>query len=175
MRRTFIVTLLILALATISLFSVDDTFNVTTEIALIGWMKVSSSAIGGNKVSDYTDSGNFTTLAIIASGEQIFEAYMTTLCNSRTGYTVTMSATPMTSAVVGSTTSHINYTVSCNGYDVQTTLASENAPTLIVDVNSLIKLTGSSHAISLSVDATTFDAAVAGSYTGTVTFTFAAT
>ena len=174
MRKTFIATLLILVIASTSLFSVEDNFTVTTDVSLIGYMKVSSSAILGNTVTAYDNSGNFTTLAITTSGEQSFSAYMTTLCNSRTGYTVSMSATPMTSAG-SSFTSQILYTVRCNGQEILATLSQENVPPTIVDVNSLTSLTGNSQAITLSVDATTFDAAVAGSYLGTVTFTFTAT
>ncbi len=174
MRRTFIATLLILVIASTSLFSVEDNFTVTTDVSLIGCMKVSSSPIAGNTITDYTNSGNFTTLAITTSGEQSFSAYMTTLCNSRTGYTVSMSATPMTSAG-SSFTSQILYTVRCNGQEVLATLAQETVPPTIVDVNSLTHLTGDSKQITLSVDSTTFDAAVSGSYTGTVTFEFTAT
>lgn len=173
MRRTFIATLLVLILASTSIFSVDDNFAVTTDVSLIGYMKVSASKIGGHTLAKYNDSGSLETLAITTSGDQTFDAFMTTLCNNRTGYTVTMSASPMTSTE-GSSTSHINYTVTCNNKSVTTTSTSEPLPLLIMNVQSLNKLTGRSKRISLSVDAATFDAAVAGDYVGTVTFTFAA-
>jgi hypothetical protein len=175
MRRILVVTLLLALIASTSLFSVEDSFTVTTDVNLIGYIKVSSSAISGNTITAYEDAGNFTTLPVSTSGEQFFSAYMTTLCNCRTGYIVSMSATPMISAVEGSMTSHINYTVGCNGHDVLTTLSSEQAATPVVITNSLLHLTGRSDAITLTVDATTFNAAVSGSYIGTVTFTFAAT
>lgn len=175
MRRIIVATLLVLAISSIPLFSVVDDLTVTTDVALIGYMKVSSAAILGNTISAYNDSGEFTTHNVIASGDQGLTAFMTTLCNCRTGYRVSMSATPMTSAVEGAMTGHINYTVSCNGVDVLTTLSSETVPPTILTVPSLTQLTGRSDAITLTVDATTFDAAVAGEYTGTVTFTFAAT
>ncbi len=175
MRRIIVATLLVLAISSIPLFSVVDDLTVTTDVALIGYMKVSSAAILGNTISAYNDSGEFTTHNVIASGDQGLTAFMTTLCNCRTGYRVSMSATPMTSAVEGALTSYINYTVSCNGVDVLTTLSSETVPPTILTVPSLTHLTGRSDAITLTVDATTFDAAVAGEYTGTVTFTFAAT
>ena len=173
MRRTFAAILLFLIITTTPLFSVVDSFAVTTDVAQIGLMKVSSTKIEESTLAGYNDLESYDTLVVENSGNQSFKAYMTTLCNNRTGYKVTMSATPMTSTE-GSVTSHINYTVSCNGHDVPTTLASENAPTLIVNVGSLTQLTGRSKRIKISVDAETFDAAVAGTYTGTVTFTFAA-
>ncbi len=134
MKRLIFATLLVLVISSTSLFSVESDFTVTTDIALIGYMKVSSSAILDNTIAAYTDSGNFTTLNVTTSGDQEFTAFMTTLCNCRTGYRVSMSATPMTSAIEGAITSHINYTVSCNGVDVLTTLASETVPPTIVTV-----------------------------------------
>ncbi len=175
MRKSIVAILLVLISTSTLLFSVEDSFTVTTDIGLIGYMKVSSSAILGNTTTAYNDSGSFSTLIVSTSGEQEFSAYMTTLCNCRTGYEVYMSATPMTSAVEHAITSHINYTVSCNGHSVVTTMNSEQAPIKIVDVDSLDHLTGNSEAITLSVDATTFDAAVAGNYKGTVTCDFSAT
>jgi hypothetical protein len=175
MRRIIVAALLILAISSIPLFSVEESFTVTSDVALIGYMKVSALEILGNTVSAYNGSGEFTTHNVTTSGDQGLTAFMTTLCNSRTGYRVSMSATPMTSAVEGAMTGHINYTVSCNGVDVFTTLSSETVPPTILTVPSLMHLTGRSDAITLTVDATTFDAAVAGSYTGTVTFIFTAT
>jgi len=177
MRRAYIATLLILFIAWTPTFSepIADCFSVETEISLIGYMKVSSSAIGGHTLTAYNNSGEFTTLGINSSGDQNFSAYVTTLCNCRTGYEVTMTATAMTSGEEGETTSYINYTVGCNNKSITTNGSAIIPPVRIVNKNQLIQLRGLSKAISLSVDETTFDAAVAGEYTGTVTFTFSAT
>lgn len=175
MRRTYIATLLILILAWTPIFAdpVEDCFTVETEVSLIGYMKVSSSAIGGHTLTAYNNSGEFTTLPITTSGDQEFSAYMTTLCNCRTGFKVFMTATAMTSGEEGST-SYINYTVGCNNKSLTTNGSAIITPIRVIRKNKLTKLTGLSKRISLSVDAATFDAAVAGEYTGTVTFTFAA-
>ncbi len=177
MKKTILTTLLILAIATASIFAVDDSFTVTTTVAERGDMKVSANAIAGHTPGAYTTAGDFTTLPITASGTQTFSAYMTTLSNKRTGYTVTMAATPMASVVAGQTTSYIDYTVGCGSQSIVTHGAA--APTVtgstVDTVTALTGLTGKSIPITLSVDATTFAAAVSGSYIGTVTFTFSAT
>ncbi len=176
MRRTCIALLVILFIAWPPILAdpVDDCFAVEAEICLIGYMKVSSSAIAGHTLTAYNNSGEFTTLAITTSGDQDFSAYMTTLCNSRTGYEVYMTATAMASGEEGST-SYIDYTVGCNNVSITTNGAAIIEPVRIVNRNHMNKLRGNSKRISLSVDPTTFDAAVAGEYTGTVTFTFTAT
>lgn len=174
MRRTLLATLLLLLIASTSLFAVEDSFTVTTGITLIGYMKVSSAAIAANTVTAYTNSGSFDTLGISTSGTQDFSAYMTTLCNNRTGYEVTMTATAM-SSTQGSSTTYIDYTVGCGTGSITTNGAAVIEPVTIVDIGTLDVLTGNSEAITLSVDADTFNAAVAGDYAGTVTFSFNAT
>jgi len=175
MKKTIIATLLILAIATTTLFAVTDNFTVTTTVAERGDMKVSSSAIAGHTPAAYTAAGDFTNLPITTSGTQTVGAYMTTLSNKRTGYIVTMSATAMTSP--GTTASYIDYTVGCGGQSVVThgSAATTTTGASVDTITSLTGLTGKSLPITLSVDATTFDAAVSGDYTGTVTFTFSAT
>ena len=178
MKKTFIASLLILIIASATLFAAvvsdTDNFTVTTQIAEIGKVKVSASAIGGNTLSKYTNSGNVETFAINSSGNQTtFVAYLTTLSNKRTGYKVTMNATAMKSGT-GASASYINYTVGCDG--VVGTLTTNGAATLtaleVLNIGTLSNLTGLSKALSLSIDATTYDAAVSGDYTGTVTFNF---
>ena len=174
MKKTIIATLLILLIASASIFAVADSFNVTTTVGEIGLMKVSKLAIAANTSQAFSDSGDFIELVIENSGEQTFEAYLTTLSNKRSGYEVTMKATPMTSAATPTT--YIDYTVGCGTGTITTNGASTSTtPVTIIDVTSLTELTGSSEAITLSVDETTYEAAVSGSYTGTVTFNYTAT
>lgn len=175
MKKTFMASLLILIIASASIFAVQDSFEVTTTIGEIGYMKVSELAIAGNTSQAYADTGLFGDLTISTSGPQTFSAYLTTLSNKRTGYEVTMIATPMTSTV-GSATSYINYTVGCGTGSITTNGASTTTTAVkVVDVNSLVALTGDSKQITLSVDKPSFDAAVSGTYTGTVTFNYSAT
>ena len=174
MKKTIIATLLILTIASASIFAVADSFNVITTVGETGLMKVSSAVIAGHTSLAYTNSGDFTELVIENSGEQTFEAYLTTLSNKRSGYEVTMKATPMTSAATPTT--YIDYTVGCGTGTITTTGATTPATAVtIIDIASLTELTGASKAITLSVDSATFEAAVSGSYTGTVTFNYTAT
>lgn len=174
MKKTIIATLLILLIASASIFAVADSFDVKTTVGEIGLMKVSSAAIADNTSLAYTNSGDFTELVIESSGEQTFEAYLTTLSNKRSGYEVTMKATPMTSAATPTT--YIDYTVGCGTGTITTDGANTSTtPVTIIDVTSLTELTGASKAITLSVDSATFEAAVSGNYTGTVTFNYTAT
>lgn len=84
-----------------------------------------------------------------------------------------MTATARTSGEEGSTT-YINYTVGCNNKRLTTNGSAIIPPIRVLRKNKLTKLTGQSKRISLSVDEATFNRAVAGDYTGTVTFTFIA-
>jgi len=70
---------------------------------------------------------------------------------------------------------YIDYTVTVNSVALTTTGSTAVTGVEILNIASLAAIATESHAVALSVDATTFDAAVAGSYTGTVTFTYAAT
>ncbi len=174
MKKPCIVTLLILIIASATLFAVSDTdnFTVTTTIAEIGKVKVSAAAIGGNTLAAYTTAGDLASYGISSSGNQTnFTAYLTTLSNERTGYKVSMSATAMKSGT-GASAAYINYTVGCNSKSLTTSGASAVTVSEVMNVTSLTTLTGASEALSLSIDATTFNAAVSGEYVGTVTFNF---
>lgn len=174
MKKTLIATLLILAIVATSVFAVTDSFTVTTRVAEIGLMKVTDAAITESSLKAYGDMKDFTELAISSSGDQEFTAFMTTLSNKRTGYTVDMKATAMASTV-GKDTSYIDYTVSIEDKAVTTKGAAEVASVTVAEVKTLTAITGTSLPISLSIDEKTFDAAVSGDYLGTVTFTFSAT
>lgn len=176
MKKSFIATLLIMIIASISIFAATDSFTVTTDVTEIGNVMVATaSTVPTDK--DFTGLTEFTTLPITTSGDQGTVAYMATISNKRSGYEVTMSATAMASAVSGQATSYIDYTVSCGDQSITTNgaAASTVTGTTVDKETSLTGLTGKSLPIDLSVDKPTFDAAVSGSYTGTVTFTFSAT
>jgi hypothetical protein len=97
------------------------------------------------------------------------------MSNNRAGYKVTMTATAMKSTLQDQADAYINYTVTVNSKTITTTDATSNpASQDVITVASLAGLSSQSHAITLSVDQTSFEAAVQGSYTGTVTFTYTA-
>ncbi|MBI9095544.1 MAG: hypothetical protein JEY71_11730 [Sphaerochaeta sp.] len=174
MKKTFITILLVLLFVAVPMFAVTDSFNVSTTVAGIGMIKVTTVASTIPNVGAFNALEAYGDLVIISSGAQIFTAYLSTLSNSRSGYTVTMDATPMKSTVLAGN-SYIDYTVTVNSVALTTTGSTAVTGVEILNVASLTGIDTESHAVALSVDATTFDAAVAGSYTGTVTFTYAAT
>jgi len=175
MKKTSITTLVILIIASVSIFAAPvtdtDNFTVTTIIAETGKVKVSSAPINGNDLAAYTASGDLASYAITGSGNQTnFTAYLTTLSNNRAGYTVSMSATAMMSA--DTPTTYIDYTVGCNNKSIVTNGATATSAVEVMNATGLETLSGDSKQISLSIDATTYNKAVSGSYSGTVTFNF---
>ncbi|HKL59605.1 MAG TPA: hypothetical protein VJ863_06890 [Sphaerochaeta sp.] len=174
MKKTFITILLVLLFIATPMFAVTDTFNVTTTVADVGLIKVTEAASTVATVSAFNGLTAYGDLAISTSGPQTFAAYMSTLSNSRSGYTVTMDATSMISTGLPAD-SYIDYTVTVNSVGLTTTGATAVTGVTILAVASLAAIATETHAVSLSIDSTTFDAAVSGSYSGTVTFTYAAT
>lgn len=173
MKKTIIAIILILSLSS-SVFAVTDNFTVTTVVAEIGLIKVTTAAIGASTMAAYNGLTDFGSLVITAAGAQTFSAYMTTMSNKRTGYTVTFTATAMASTVSGQT-SYINYTVGCNTKSVTTNGVATITPVTVLTVSTLSAISSSSKAITLTVDPVTFETAASGSYEGNVTFTFTAT
>ena len=174
MKKTYITILLVILFVTAPIFAVTDSFNVTTTVADVGLIKVTTASSTTATVTAFNALTAYGDLAITTSGSQTFTAYMSTISNSRSGYTVTMDATPMKSTVLA-VDSYIDYTVTVNSVGLTTTGSTAVTGVEILNIASLTAIATESHAVALSIDATTFDAAVAGAYTGTVTFTYAAT
>jgi len=174
MKKTFITILLVLLFVVAPMFAVTDSFDVTTTVSDVGLIKVTTAASTTATATAFNALTAYGDLAITTSGAQTFTAFMSTISNSRTGYTVTMDANPMLSTV-STVDAYIDYTVTVNSVVLTTTGSTAVAGVEILNIASLAAIATESHAVALSVDATTFDAAVAGSYTGTVTFTYAAT
>lgn len=175
MKKILLATLLLLLLASTNSFAATtDNFTVTTTVAEIGLMKITTASIGtNNTLTAYNGLTDFTNYGVSGSGAKGTVAYLTTLSNKRTGYNVTMSASAMTSP--GTPITYIKYTVTCNGVQLAPSGATALGPVGVLTVSNLSSITGSSKAITLTIDPTTYDAAASGTYTGTVTFTFTAT
>jgi len=179
MKKNIVAVLLVIALSTIALFAATNppatSFDVQTAVSGINKMKITAATFSGTTPISFDNAAAFAgPLGVPTSGPQSFSAYLSTMSNNRIGYKVTMGATAMTSAVSGQTTSYINYTVGANSKSLTTAGATVVTPVEVITVASLTGLASQSHAISLSVDATSFDAAVEGTYSGTVTFTYTA-
>ena len=138
-------------------------------------MKITAAKYTSTTPSNFDSAAAFTgPLGVTTSGTQTFNAWLSTMSNNRTGYTVSMSATAMKSTVSGQADSYINYTVTVNTKSITTNKGTAVSPVDVITVTSLSALAVQSHKIALSVDQTTFNAAVQGSYSGTVTFTYTA-
>jgi len=88
---------------------------------------------------------------------------------------VSMSATAMKGTTTEQANAYINYTVAVNGESIITNnTTSSPTSVVVISVTDLTQLSVESKPIGLTVDSATFNSAVAGSYSGTVTFTFSA-
>lgn len=154
-----------------------SSFDVTTTVSGINKMKITAAEFTGTAPGQFDLATAYEgPLAITTHGVQSFSAWLSTMSNNRAGYTVTMTATAMTSEIAEQADSYINYEVTVNSQSITTTNTSSNpASVAVITVASLTGLAKQSHQIALTVDQTSFDAAVEGEYSGTVTFTYTAT
>lgn len=180
MRKNLIITLLLILSAAL-LAAADPspaTFSVSTKISAVNDMKITSGEVDEDTYSepDNTFSG---TVSIVGSGPNQnmdesgnvnFTAYVSAISNNRVGYTVLMSATPLISE--GTPPAIINYTVTVNEVPYDTT--GTPAAVAVITVESLDELSVESLPISVVVYRNQFDNAVAGTYTGSVTFEYTA-
>ena len=168
----------------------STSFKVTTSVAGINEMGITTAKVTDAN-SGIPTSGLFTKLTIGGTGGSepdtngavTFDAYISTRSNNRKGYTVTLSATPMTSTTgtEGNTvTATINYTVSvaagpsplADGGSYTTSPTSN--PVEVIKISSLPAVDVQSRQISLTVDMADYTSAVEGTYIGTVTFNYVA-
>ncbi|MDY0289708.1 MAG: hypothetical protein RBR15_12855 [Sphaerochaeta sp.] len=167
---------LILLITTSTLFAATtDNFIVTTVVGNVDLMTVSTTEYTGTTVDTFGKLTPFTKLVITSGGTQTVNAWLSTLSNNRDGFSVSMMASAMKSSVAGNENAYINYTVSCNTVSVTTkdgSVVSSTKP--VVAYPSLSKVTSTSNKIDLTVDQDSFDKALSGSYTGTVTFVYTA-
>lgn len=138
-------------------------------------MTISTVKYTGTTVATFDALSPYTTLTITSAGTQTVNAWLSTLSNNRAGFSVNMKASAMKSSISGQADAFINYSVSCNTASVTTNNGTEvTAANPVVAYSSLSQVTSTSNKIALTVNQTDFDNAVAGSYTGTVTFIYTA-
>ncbi len=178
MKKNLIV-LLVIALVTVGLFAAvpEAEFQVTTSISAINAMKLTTTDIAALETVPITLGGmtEFEADVVISSqgATEAFTAYITALSNHSGGFTLKVSATPMTSKDNSATNSNkIDYTVTA-GSATYTTSDTATAQTVVTS-GAITKLTGISKQIAIAVDTSTFNAAVEDDYVGTVTFTYEA-
>lgn len=179
--KKLISAILVLALASFAIFADTDFFEVETKVEGVNMMKITAGQYNPTTPTPEGFEGVDAfegPLVINAAGNQTFTAYLSTLSNNRTGYTVSMTATAMKISITSQADAYINYTVKVNTSPIKTLTtngANSVDPVEVITVTSLTELAVQSHKISLTVDPTTFNSAVEGSYSGTVTFTYTTT
>jgi hypothetical protein len=177
--KKLISAILVLALASFAIFGDTDFFEVETKVEGVNMMKITAGQYNPTTPTPEGFEGVDAfegPLVINAAGEQSFTAYLSTLSNNRTGYTVSMTATAMKSSITSQADAYINYTVTVNSKSITTNNTTSNPTSVdVITVTGLTALAKESHQIFLSVDPTTFNSAVEGSYSGTVTFTYTTT
>ena len=174
-----LIALLIVALVSVGLFAdpITSTFNVKTSVKSINEMKLTVAALASPYPTTLENETGFSAPVVInSSGVTVaFTAYISALSNNQAGFTVTMSATPMSTTSTTNGNPHlIDYTVDAGGITYKT--RSTIDPVTVIDetTDGLTALTGVSKALSISVDTATFNAAIEDNYEGTVTFTYTA-
>lgn len=166
--------LIVLTLATGGIFAAEASFDITTTVAPINGMKVTVAEFTGSTLEALNNAAGVSSYTVTKSGLQTgFSGWISVISNNREGYKVTMSATAMTSTV-GTTTNYIDYTVFLGTKEFTTNGAETVSPVEVLKVDSLTSMAAASREIMLDIDPTSFNNAVEGQYTGTVTFTFQA-
>lgn len=179
MKKTLLAIALIMIIATGAIFAADPadaSFEVKTVVTDYNVMQVSTTEFVGNTVDSYGGLKPVESVTIGNDGigvETPVAAYLSVLSNRRTGFYVEMSAAPMVNDANSSAAAPIHYTVSCGGQAYDTSANSPTAVTVLTG-GQISTMTGYSEQVSILVDPTSYGAAVTGSYTGEVTFTFTA-
>ncbi|HPB41709.1 MAG TPA: hypothetical protein PLR03_02650 [Sphaerochaeta sp.] len=183
MKKNLVALLLVLAVVSVGLFAADitKTFNLATTVQGVNKMKITAAEFTGTP-GQFDAAEEATTHTVNTYGNQqspeadSLKAWLSTISNNRAGYTVKMTAAPLKSVVGGQATAYIDYTVTVNGLSIETQGSETTNPAFqnVITVANLAGIAKQSHQLSIVVDQTTFEAAVAGSYTGTVTFEYTA-
>ena len=177
MRKNLIIKLLLTIALTLPITAAEPpsaAYIVSASIGALNDKTITSTLVNEET---YGNSGNTFggSVTIIGSGEGAnmdssgnvsIGAYISAISNNRGGYTITMSATPLTSA--GTPPATINYIVSVAdaSYDTK----SNTTAVEVITTGSLSALDVESLPISVQLYLSEYDSAVAGTYTGTVTF-----
>jgi uncharacterized protein YfaP (DUF2135 family) len=174
MKKNIVALLLVALVASVSLFAVADAdLKLSTTINGINYMKLTEAEFKPStaSITAYNSAtANATTETVSSAADTGTIAWLSILTNKRTGFTVSLSATPLTSATTGNTYK-IHYKISCDSAYVYTN-GNTGVPSL--KVSSITGLSAFSYAVSADLDDDQYAAALEDTYTGTVTFTYTA-
>ena len=185
MKKNIIAVLLVIALSTAAAFAVDpaasDSFQVQTSVngkhglKLVAPGTTTPTNYGQfNNLSEATP-GTFTINDTNYTTDNLVARKMVAMSNNRTGYVVTMSASAMASALT-SGSAYINYVVTAGGATVTTSNATvvDAAAAVYSSPAELSSLDIYATDVAITVNESNYEAAVTGTYTGTVTFNLTA-
>lgn len=176
MKKNIIAALLIAIVATVGLFAAGPApaeLNLKTSISGLNKMKLTKAeyAPATTSVSSFDQAeANEATEEVASAADTGTIAWLSILTNKRTGFTVSMTATSLTSDTEGNNFS-IDYVVTAENasYD---TAASTNSGNAITVSSGITGLSAFSYPVSVDLDDTDYDAALEDTYTGTITFSY---
>jgi hypothetical protein len=167
MKKNIIATLLVLALASFTVFAVDpttsDTFDVSTVIQGVNVIKIAEET--ATDVSSFQNATALDSYEMSAEDELTDPAigYVLTKTNNRDGYILKLRATQLTNGTV----SPINYTVKVGSVQY-TTEATPPASVEITNRTGVNQMVVDSYPINVQLNATEAANATQATYTGTV-------
>jgi hypothetical protein len=181
MKKNIVAVLLVIALSTAAAFATNpdasDSFQVETSVSgkhglkLVAPGTVTPTNYGQfNLLSDATPT-SFTINDDNYKTDDLVARKMIAMSNNRTGYVVTMSASAMASPLT-SGSAYINYIVKAGGATVITDNGTvvNAAANVYTSATELSTLSIYATDVTITVNESNYEAAVTGTYTGTVTF-----
>lgn len=179
MKKTIIATLVILAIASTSIFALTptDNFKVKTTISEVGLIQVTKTALAANSTA-FPSGSRLEEYGVLGNESVKTIGYLSTISNNRNGYTVTMTATAMESKNTSGAKTYINYTIGCDVANVSANSITTNSnavagpPVEVLSVGPLNVITSSSKPVTITINTTDYAQAVTGDYEGTVKFSF---
>ncbi|AEV29189.1 hypothetical protein SpiGrapes_1377 [Sphaerochaeta pleomorpha str. Grapes] len=177
MKKPFIVLILIALVTTVSLFAgsettADASLTLSAEILGINMMKLTASPFTPEtpSIDLFNGAADNENLEEISSAEEVADiAWLSILTNRRTGFSIYVSATPLVNA---DKNYEIDYKISMNE---TFTYASKPTSLPFVEIKpGITGLSAFSYPISIDINDDQYAAALEGTYTGTVTFTYKA-
>jgi uncharacterized protein YxeA len=182
MKKSIIALLVIMLVASVSLFAVVATTTTTTteslksdltlqtDIAGINYMKLTASSFAPETptVKAFEDATANEEVEKFSSAEEVKDlAYLSILTNKRTGFSIYITATQLENE---SQDYKIDYKVTCD--DTYFYASKPMTGIAISETEGITSLSAFTYPISIDLDDDQYAAALEDEYTGTVTFTY---
>jgi uncharacterized protein YxeA len=178
MKKSIIALLVIMLVASVSLFAVvattteslESNLTLQTDIAGINYMKLTASSFTPKtpSVKAFEDATANEAVEKFSSAEEVNDlAYLSILTNKRTGFSIYITATQLENE---SQDYKIDYKVTCD--DTYFYASKPMTGIAISETEGITGLSAFSYPISIDLDDDQYAAALEDEYTGTVTFTY---